>query len=510
MPKPTKKQGVSKLSRRKAVKKILIGAASLITAKFAASQGRPPARPPDRPRPNILIFITDDQRYDAMSCAGNPILKTPNMDRIAARGVRFTEAFVTNSLCAPSRASILTGQYSHVHGVLHNPDGAGLPGAAGLQPYQLTFPLMLQRANYWTALVGKWHLAGDPAGFVQYAALPGQGDYLDPEMLVNGARIKFRGHVSDVIGDQAIQFLENRPKEKPFCMFVNSKAPHALWIPAPRFMKYFEDVTVPEPRTFSDTLQGRSEAVRKAGLSIASMTEFDKRGCPTTLPMTDRKNCNLQALVKNYYRVLLGVDDFVGRVLDYLDQRGLTENTAVIFTSDNGFFLGDHGLYDKRLMYEESIRVPLLISYPAAIPPGQTDLRHMALNIDLAPTALELAGEHVPHWMQGRSLVPLLQRKNVPWRESFLYEYFEYPGFGCVRKNRGVRTARWKFIHFWELPEEFELYNLEKDPLETTNLARDPKHKPVLDQMRAELEKLRKDTDDIDTQAGAAAPCRPS
>lgn len=285
------------LTRRKAIRMAGLAGAAL----FAQSSRRP----------NFLFFLTDDQRQDALSCYGNQILKTPGMDRIAAEGVRFSEMFVTNSLCRPSRTSILTGQYSHTHGVLHNSDGRNLPGRAALLPGQVTFPHLLQRAGYWNVVVGKWHLLNEPGGFAHSAILPGQGVYEDPVIIVNGARVKFRGHVCDVVGDQALQFLRDRPKDKPFCLLVHFKAPHRNWIPAPRFARQFEDVTIPEPRTFEDTLQGRPQAVRQASMAVADMPDFEERGCPASLPRGQMKRCNLQEMVKNYYRVLLSVDENV-------------------------------------------------------------------------------------------------------------------------------------------------------------------------------------------------------
>src|SRR6266404_1565885 len=271
--------------------------------------------PQTRQRPNVLFFLTDDQRRDAMSAYGNQILRTPNMDRIAQNGIRFDLGFVTNALCRPSRTSILTGQYSHTHGVLHNSDGRDLPGRAALTPEQTTFPHVFMKAGYWTALTGKWHLANDPGGFHQYAILPGQGVYIDPTMIVNGASVQFRGHVEDVVGDQAIHFLTHRPKDKPFLLLCHFKAPHRQWIPAARFANRFEHITIPEPRTFHDTLEGRPDAVRNSSMSVADLPDFRDRGCPDSLSRAEHKSCNLQQLVKNYYRVLLGVDENVGRVL---------------------------------------------------------------------------------------------------------------------------------------------------------------------------------------------------
>jgi arylsulfatase A-like enzyme len=459
-------------------------------------------------RSNILFFLTDDQRRDAMSAYGNKLLKTPNMDRIASSGTRFNLGFTTNSLCRPSRTSILTGQYSHTHQVLTNSDGRNLPGQAGLLPTQITFPQVLKDAGYWTALAGKWHLVNEPFGFYEYAILPGQGVYLDPPMIVNGAHVEFRGHVEDVIGDQTLNMLRNRPRDKPFCFLSHFKAPHRSWIPAARFEHRFDYVHITEPRTFNDTLAGRSLAVQDSAMHIADLPDFRDRGCPDSLDHEQRKECNLQQLVKNYYRVLLGVDENVGRILDYLEDEGELDNTIVFYTSDNGFFLGDHGLMDKRLMYEDSIGVPYLIAWPARLPKGKVDDEHMVLNVDFAPTLLDLAGVPIPASMQGRSIGPLLAGQEViDWRESFLYEYYEYPAVHCVRKNRGIRTRQWKLIDFWEQPESFELYNLKDDPDETRNLASNPKFKNVFDELKDRPAQLRKETHDVELPNTDPGPC---
>jgi len=415
--------------------------------------------------------MTDDQRQDAMDAYGNAILRTPHMDRIAAGGVRFTEAFVTNSLCAPSRASILTGLYSHAHGVITNGGGPVYYNQPGLRADQPTFVHLLRAAGYHTAVVGKWHVRSAPAGFDTSVVFPDQGSYHDPVMIANGARIQLRGHADDVVGDQALTFLASRPKDRPFCLLYQFKSPHRSWMPAERFARAFEDVVIPPPRTFEDRLAGRPEALRRAEMAIADMPDFRDRGVSPSLPPEERKRKNLEHLVKNYYRVLLSVDENVGRVLDYLEAERLAEDTLVIYTSDNGFFLGEHGLFDKRLMYEPSIRVPLVVRYPARLPSGRVDSTHLVLNVDVAPTILELAGIPPPSWMHGRSLAPLLLGEGRPWRDAFLYEYYEYPAEHCARKNRGVRTDRWKLIHFWEQPEEWELYDLRSDPDETVNLA---------------------------------------
>ena len=479
---------------------------------LAAAIGSFPLRAaaPRRPQgvPNVLFIMTDDQRQDAMSAYGNRILITPNMDRIAAGGVRFTEAFVTNSLCAPSRASILTGLYSHAHGVITNGGGPVYYNQAGLRPEQLTFVHLLRQAGYHTALVGKWHLRSDPSGFDEWVIFPGQGQYHDPDVVANGSLLKLRGHADDVVGDQALAFLRHRPKDRPFCLLYQFKSPHRAWMPAERFAHVYDDVAIPLPRTYEDRLAGKPEAVRAAEMAIADMPDFRERGVDPSLPVAERKRLNLEHLVKNYYRVLRSVDENLGRVLDYLDQERLSDDTIVVYTSDNGFFLGEFGLFDKRLMYEPSIRVPLLIRYPARIQPA-VDQQHLVLNVDVAPTLLELAGVPVPAWMHGRSLVTLLLGQPSSWRDAFLYEYYEYPAEHCARKNRGVRTNRWKLVHFWEQPEEWELYDLERDPDETENLAGRREHRATLEELRRRLDALRREVGDQDPPgpAPAALPC---
>jgi arylsulfatase A-like enzyme len=463
----------------------------------------------DTPPPNILFIMTDDQRQDALSAYGNKILKTPNIDRIGAGGVRFTEAFVTNSLCAPSRASVLTGLYSHAHGVITNGDGPQFYNGPGLRQDQPTFVHLLHEAGYHTGLVGKWHLKSRPSGFDQWVIFPWQGEYHDPDMIASGVPLRMRGHSDDVVGDQAIEFLHKRPKDRPFLLLYQFKSPHRTWMPAKRFEHAFDDIEIPAPRTFEEKLAGKPEAVRLAEMALADMPDYRDQ-VPASLPPEERKRRNLQLMVKNYYRVLLSVDENVGRVLDLLDQEKLAENTLVVYTSDNGFFLGEFGLYDKRLMYEPSIRVPLLVRYPARVPAAVVDRQHMVLNIDLMPTFLQLGGVPVPPRLHGRSMVPLLQRANVPWRDAFLYEYYEFPAGHCVRKNRGIRTERWKLIHFFEQPQEWELYDLANDPNETKNLAGSRAHAEVMTSLRARMEALRRELGDTDPPGPApvAATCK--
>ncbi len=459
-----------------------------------------------RKRPNFIVMMTDDQRADALGVARHPVLRTPNMDRIAQEGVRFTEAFVTNSLCSPSRTSFLTGLYSHKHGVTTNAVSEMLPDDPALCHTHTNYAARLREAGYQTAVIGKWPISTPPPGFDHWVVLPGWGGYVDPEMIANGAWIRMRGHTDDVIGDQALIWLERvRDKQRPFCMLYSFKAPHANWLPAARYAGMYEDVEIPLPRTLEDRLEGRPEALKKAQMALADLSDFN---VPRSLPAEERRRLNYEHLVKNYYRVLLSVDDNVGRVLDYLDKNGLAEDTVVVYTSDNGFFLGEHGLYDKRLMYEPSIRVPFMVRYPAGAA-RRVDSSHMVLNVDLAPTIMDLAGVPVPPCVQGRSLKPLLEGDAAPWREAFYYEYFEYPGPHCVRKNRGVRTDRWKLIEFWEQPQQWELYDLVLDPDETRNLADDPGHASRVQELKLLMRRLRTELGDADPPGPppVAPPC---
>ena len=474
-------------------------AGSAVSLRFESAAGRLPSSREGKKRPpNFVVFMTDDQRQDAMSVAGNRILRTPNMDRIALEGVRFRESFVTNALCGPSRASFLTGLYSHAHGYISNADPPAFEHQKGIE-HRTTYVDRLREAGYRTAIVGKWHLRGSPAesGFEQSVVFPWQGEYFDPDMIANGAVVKMRGHSCDVVGDQALAQLREAAPDRPFCLLVHFKAPHRSWEPPPRFEKTFADVEINVPRTFEDRLEGRPEAVRRATMAIADMGDFAKRGVSPNLPREERKRRNLQELVRNYYRVLLAVDENVGRVLKYLDEKRLADDTVVVYTSDNGFFLGEHGLFDKRLMYEPSIRVPMLVRFPSRFRPG-VDTEHMVLNVDLAPTLLELAGVAPPAALHGRSFLPLLDRREVPWRDAFLYEYYEYPAAHCVRKNRGVRTDRWKLIHFFEQPEEWELYDLKSDPDETNNLAGRRDQRKRVRRLRERMEALRRELGDSD------------
>jgi arylsulfatase A-like enzyme len=486
------------VSRRSALKSL--AAASLAAPRLFAQ------RPIPRNAPNILFIMTDDQRKDTLSIYGNTILKTPAIDRIGLEGARFDDFFVTNSLCAPSRATFLTGLYSHKNGVTTNGFGDPFRNQGGLRDDQETFVSLLRSAGWYTGLVGKWHLRSLPSGFDQWAIFPGGGGpYLDPPMNANGVPLRMRGHSDDIVGDQTVEFLQKRPNDRPFLLLMNFKSPHRNWVPATRFENAFDEIDIPLPRTYEDRLD--TDALRRAEMAIADMPDFKARGVDASLPREERKRLNYQALVKNYYRTLLSVDENVGRALEALEKLDLAASTIILFSSDNGFFLGDYGLYDKRLMYDPAIRVPMLVRWPGRVQAGTTD-SSLVTNVDVAPTLLEIAGIPVPPWMQGTSFVPLLDRKSIEWRDAFYYEFHEYPDYDhCARKHRGIRTERWKLVEFWEKPVEYELYDLEKDPDETKNLA--ASNPRMVRELKSRMEALRRELGATDTPGPvpSVGPC---
>ena len=438
------------------------------------------------PRPNILYIMTDDHAAHAVSGYGSKINSTPNLDRIATQGMRFNNCFVTNSLCGPSRATLLTGKYSHINGMKTN--------AGRFDGSQQTFPKLLQQAGYHTALVGKWHLVSDPSGFDYWNILPGQGRYINPELIEMGRKHVRQGYVTDVITDLAIDFLKARPRDKPFCLLCHHKAPHREWTPDAKHADLYTQADIPEPATFDDDYRNRASAAAHADMRIAEMPDYKKEH-PAGLTPEQTKKLNYQRFIKDYLRTIASVDDNVGRLLDYLDEAGLAQNTIVIYTSDNGFFLGDHGWFDKRFMYEESLRIPFMVRYPAEIKPGTLDDR-IVINTDFAPTFLDLAGLSVPQDMQGRSLRPLLRgAKPDDWRSAMYYHYYEYPQPHRVQPHYGIRTQRHKLIYYYTIDER-ELFDLEKDPHELKNVYADPAYADTLDQLRLELERLRKELKD--------------
>jgi arylsulfatase A-like enzyme len=426
-------------------------------------------------RPNLVIMMTDDQRQDAMSCAGNKFLKTPNMDRIAGEGMRFQNMFVTNALCSPSRATLLTGVYSHTHGVIDNKN-RNLPA---------DMPLMsdyLRDAGYEVAFCGKSHQAKAlrDRKWDYYFGYMGQGSYLKPRAAegVDGKEQNYDGWMDDVVTDKAVAWLK-RKHDKPFCLFLFFKAPHRSWERAPRHQDLFKDITIPKPDLWNADRTAKPKAFAEADNKIGTFKDI-----PT-----------YEGFIKDYYAVLTGVDENVGKVLAALKETGKLDDTAVMYTSDNGFFAGEWQAMDKRFMHEPSIRVPLLVRYPKLVKAGSLNDR-MVLNIDIAPTALDLAGVAVPKTMHGRSLVPLLKGDKADWRKDWLYEYYEFPGPHSVRKHRGVRTERYKLMHYYEAPEEFELYDLQKDPQELTNLYGKAEHAELVKQLKQRIADLRKETGD--------------
>ncbi len=439
-------------------------------------------------RPNILYIMADDHAAHAISAYGSKINKTPNIDRLAREGMRFSNCFVTNSICTPSRAAILTGKYSHINGVpvFNRFDGS-----------QPTLAKYLQAAGYHTGMIGKWHLGSEPTGFDSWTILPGQGLYHDPVFITRAGRKKHTGYCTDLITDFSLEFLKDRPKDKPFFLMCHHKAPHRPWQPDEKHRKQWEKVQVPEPDTFNDDYTTRSDAAREATMRIdRDLTPGDlKMKPPEGLTGQDLKKWKYQRYMRDYLACIASVDDNVGRLLEYLEKSGLAENTIVVYTSDQGFFLGDHDWFDKRFMYEESLRMPFLVRWPAKIKAG-TVSDGMVLNVDFAPTLLDSAGLKVPADMQGRSFLPLLQGdRPKDWRTSMYYRYYHYPMHHRVQPHYGVRTDRYKLIYFNKI-NQWELFDLQKDPHELKNLYADPAHAETVKTLKAEMERLKKELKD--------------
>ena len=469
-------------SRREALRHLGVFSAASIGGY--AWLGKGPAAAAQQ-RPNILFIMSDDHAAHALSCYGSRINKTPNLDRIAQAGMRFENCFCTNSICAPSRAVILTGKYSHLNGVKTNRDR--------FDTSQPTFPKLLQAQGYQTALVGKWHLKEGPTGFDYWKILPGQGEYHDPVMIEMGKKEKLEGYVTDLITDAAIDFMSNRDPERPFCLLCQQKAPHRRWFPDAKHADLYANEDIPVPETFDDDYAHRGTAARNAAMRIEKdLDEKDlKMAPPEGIEGPALKRWKYQRYIKDYLRVIASVDDNVGRVLDFLEASGLAENTIVVYTSDQGFFLGDHGWFDKRFMYEESLRMPLLVRYPRIVAPGSVN-SGLVLNVDFASTFLDLAGAPVPDNMQGRSLRPLLRGKTPrDWRTAMYYQYYEFPGAHSVRLHYGIRTKRHKLIHYHVDMDEWELFDLQQDPHELRSVYEDPAYADVVADLKAQLEQLR-------------------
>ncbi len=483
------------------------------------------AMTPAGKRPNILYIMSDDHAAHAIGAYGSRINRTPQIDRLAREGMRLDRCFAVNSICTPSRASILTGKYSHVNGVpvFNRFDGS-----------QPTVAKYLQAAGYHTGMIGKWHLGSDPTGFEYWCILPGQGVYHNPAFLTPAGRIVKDGYVTDIITDLSIEFLKDRPKDRPFFLMCHHKAPHRAWDPDAKHSQMYADVAIPEPSTLHDDYATRTDAAREAEMTVAKdLTNRDLKLAPppgaegpalqkwnatkpteVTLEVDGQRNTltgealaqwKYQRYIKDYLRCVASIDDNVGRLLDCLEKEGLRENTLVIYTSDQGFFLGDHGWYDKRFMYEESIRMPFLVRWPGVVKPGATQSA-IGLNIDFAPTFMEAAGLPIPADMQGRSLLPVL-RNHLPrdWRTSMYYRYYHDPGDHNTRAHYGVRTETHKLIYFWK-KDQWECYDLVKDPRELRNVYNDAAYAPVVAQLKRELYRLKKEVKDEDQFADRQPP----
>ena len=457
---------------------------------------------------NILYIMSDDHAAHAISAYGGRLAQvapTPNLDRLAAEGMRFTNAFVTNSICTPSRAVIMTGKYSHVNGVYK---------FTGLDQSQSTLPKYLQAHGYQTGFVGKYHLHTNPVGFDHWAILPGQGKYHDTQFIemgdedpsgivMKGKRTAYKGwHSTDIITKKALDWFEQeRNPEKPFFYMLHYKAPHDLWEHAHRYDDYLADIEIPEPDNLMDSGSGRSLAIDQSTQEIAGRsnhTQFTPE-IKAMAPGPEKRRLVYQEYIKRYLRCVKGIDDNLGKVFDYLDQSGLAENTIVIYSADQGFFLGEHGLYDKRFIYEESLRVPLLVRWPGQVKPGSV-CDELVLNLDYPETILEMAGHEVPADMQGRSLLPLLKgQTNDDWRKAFYYRY--YHSHFNTPAHVGIRTANEKLIHFDGM-DHWELYALDKDPAEMNNLAEDPQYRERLIAMKKQLGELQKKMGDSPQDIG--------
>ncbi len=487
---------------------------------------------------NILYIMSDDHSYQTISAFDKRYIQTPNIDRIANEGVIFNNSFVANSISGPSRACLLTGKHSHKNGFIdnmHRFDGE-----------QQTFPKLLQKAGYQTAVVGKWHLTSDPTGFDYWNILVGQGEYYNPIFIDNGVKVEKPGYATNITTDIALEWLENkRDKNKPFCMLLHHKAPHRTWMPDIQDLGAFEDADFPLPDNFFDKYEGRKAAsmqemhilkdmdlvydlkmadkegeihTRSKGLESVGRDMYqrvDVSGRMTTEQkeawdayfdpiiaefkkqnFTDEELAawKFQRYMKDYLSVIKSVDRNIGEVLDYLEKEGLLENTLVIYTSDQGFYMGEHGWFDKRFMYQESYRTPLVARFPGG---KRREINQLVQNIDHAPTFLELAGVPVPEDIQGDSYLSLLKGKNPKnWRKSLYYHYYEYPAEHRVVRHYGVNTDRYKLIHFYYGMDEWELYDLKTDPAEMNNLYGKPGYEKITKKLKEELVKLQKQYDD--------------
>jgi arylsulfatase A-like enzyme len=463
--------------------------------------------------PNIVFIFSDDHAYQAMSAYGDPrkLLETPNINRIANEGMRFDRCLVPNSICGPCRACVLTGKYNHANGFYNNTNSR-------FDGSQTTFPKLLQKVGYQTAIVGKWHLVSDPTGFDYWHILPGQGVYYNPPMIENGKRVKHDGYVTDLITDFSVDWLKKRDKTKPFLLMVQHKAPHREWCPALRHLGHDKDRKYPEPDTLFDDYAGRGKAEHQQDMTIAkTMNDVDlKLKPPGNLTAEQKKAWDAYYEPRNqafreaklegkelvrwkynrymhdYLGCIKAVDESVGRLLDYLDQEKLADNTIVVYSSDQGFYLGEHGWFDKRWIFEESLRTGLMIRWPGHAK-AQSVCGDMVSNIDFAPTFLEAAGVELPKDLHGRSLVPILKGETPKdWRTSFYYHYYEHPGPHNVPRHYGVVTDQYKLVHFYEPAMNYwELFDLKKDPKELTSVFDKSEYATIRKELETELARLR-------------------
>ncbi len=480
-------------------------------------------------KPNILYIMSDDHAYQAISAYGFGLNETPNIDRIAKEGAIFTRACVTNSISAPCRAVLLTGKHSFINGKIDN--------SVPFDWDQENFPKILQANGYQTAMIGKIHLDGIPQGFDFSMVLPGQGQYYNPDFLIDGKKVRKQGYCTEIITETALDWLKNkRDPDKPFCLLYHQKAPHRNWLAAPKYVNLYDDKTFEPPANFFDDYTGRGRAAKEQEMKIDGHGQWghdfklivdpngDSTGFINDLKrMNDEQRANWMAAyenenqeflkakltgkelalwkfnryIKDYLRTIKSVDDGVGEVLDYLKEAGLEENTIVIYTSDQGFYLGEHGWFDKRFMYEESFRTPLLMKYPKEIKPG-TKIDKLVQNLDFAPTFLDYAGIKIPDEMQGMSFRKLVSGKSDKWREAVYYTYYEYPAVHMVKRHYGVATERYKLMHFYYDIDEWEMYDLETDPSEMKNIYDDPSYSEVREMLHKKLEELRKFYGDSD------------
>ena len=446
---------------------------------FINTLATPDANAAKKKRNVIFIFI-DDMRFDSMSCMNHPFLKTPNLDKMASNGVLFNHAYVTTSLCSPSRATILSGQYAHTHGVMNN--STLLPQGTP------TFPVELQKTGYETAFIGKWHMGGSSdkprPGFDHWISFRGQGVYNDPMFNINGKSVKKNGYMTDLLTDYAVDYLK-KDKTKPFFMYLSHKAVHADFYPAKRHENAYSDVQIEHPASMANTpenYEGKPLWVKRQRHSWHGVDYMYHDGT-----YFDR-------FILDYNRTMLAVDDGIGRIMDTLKEEDMLNDTLILFMGDNGFLHGEHGLIDKRCMYEESIRVPLIAHCPDIIQGGRK-IDQVALNNDIAPTILDAAGASIPNTIQGKSFLPILQSEKVPWREGMLYEYFWERAFPQTPTVFGVRTERYKYMNYHGIFDLNELYDLEKDPKEMRNLIDDPAHYDIRQDLHKMLLSLLKEHD---------------